>query len=55
MANHAFLADVLPAGRLVQVIDEVLKTDLGYHLVVLKMRDDQVVLTVSRWIWWQLT
>jgi len=54
MANHAFLADVLAAGRLVQVIDDVVKTDLGYYPVAPKMRDDKVVVTVSRWIWQQL-
>lgn len=56
MANRIFLADALVTGRLVQVVDDAVKTDLGYYLVVPKRtRDDKAVVTVSRWIRRQLT
>lgn len=55
MANPIFLADALRTGRLVQVVNDVVKTDLGYYLVVPKRtRDDQAIVTVSRWIRHQL-
>ena len=51
MANGVFLADALSKGRLVQVVDDAVETDLGYYLVTpKKTRDDKAVATVSRWI-----
>lgn len=55
MANQAFLADALSKGRLVQVVDDAVETDLGYYLVApKKTRDDRAAVTVSRWIRRQL-
>jgi LysR family transcriptional regulator, glycine cleavage system transcriptional activator len=55
MANRVFLADTLVTGRLVQVVDDAVKTDLGYYLVVPKRtRGDKAITTVSRWILRQL-
>lgn len=55
MTNRVFLADALRTGRLVQVMDGVVTTDLGYYLVVpKKTRDDVGTATVSRWIRQQL-
>lgn len=56
MANCFFLADALGSGRLLQVINEVVATDVGYYLVVpKKTRDDAATVTVSNWIRRQLT
>lgn len=55
MANLFFLVDALGSGRLLQVIDEVVETDVGYYLVVpKKTREDAATVTVSHWIRRQL-
>ena len=56
MANPIFLADALKTGRLVQVVDDVVTTDVGYYLVVpKKTQGDAAIATVSRWLRRQLS
>jgi len=50
MANRVFLEDALRSGRLVQVVDKVVATDVGYYLVLPKKTHDDAALAVSRWI-----
>jgi len=50
MANRVFLEDALSSGRLVQVVDNVVATDVGYYLVLPKKTHYDAALAVSRWI-----
>lgn len=56
MANPIFLADAFKTGRLVQVVDEAVTTEVGYYLVVpKKTQGDAAIATVSRWLRRQLS
>jgi LysR family glycine cleavage system transcriptional activator len=55
MTNPAFVDDALRIGRLVQVVEDPVKTDLDYYLVISKkLREDKVIAAVSSWIKRQL-
>ena len=51
MTNRLFVADALRCGRLVQVIDETIATDVGYYLVMPKRTQSEATTAlVARWL-----